>query len=241
MKKILASLVLIAGVIAASAQNTDPVNRQKIISVSGMAEMEIVPDEIYVQITLREYARKGTTKTDIESIRNNFLKAALSIGIPETDISVQGYQGWDGNYWWYKKHNKKNPDMMASIIYQVKLSNTRKMDELVAKLDDEATENFSIARVSHSKLQDYKKQLKIEAVKAAKEKASYLADAIGEKAGEAVTINEPGEIGIYPQPMYSNMMMKQSGMERDQAAPEVNIDFKKMKLQFEVHVVFALK
>jgi uncharacterized protein YggE len=114
----------------------------------------------------------------------------LSIGIPENDISIQGYQGWDGNYWWYKKHNKKNPDMMASIIYQVKLSSTRKMDELVAKLDDEATENFSIARVSHSKIQDYKKQLKIEAVKAAKEKASYLADAIGEKAGEAVTINE---------------------------------------------------
>src|SRR5205085_3351328 len=117
------------------------------------------------------------------NIKNDFIKAALSIGIPETDISVQGYQGWDGNYWWYKKNKKKNPDMKASITYQVKLATTKKMDELVQKLDDEATQNFFISRVSHSNLPQFKKDLKIQAVKSAKEKASYLAAAINETAG----------------------------------------------------------
>lgn len=240
MKKTLLSMMLLAGIYGATAQTAETSPKQKVINVSGMAEMEIVPDEIYVQVTLREYAKKGSAKTDIESIRNNFIKAALSVGIPETDISVQGYQGWDGNYWWYKKNNKKNPEMMASITYQVKLATTRKMDELVAKLDDEATENFFIAKVSHSKLQEFKKQLKIQAVKAAKEKAAYLSEAIGEKVGEALMINDPNEVGNFPQPMYSNVMMKQANMEGDQAAP-ANIDFKKMKLQFEVSVTFALK
>lgn len=240
MKKILFSILLLASVCGATAQTSENLPRQKVINVSGSAEMEIVPDEIYVQVTLREYAKKGAPKTDIESIRNNFIKAALALGIPETDISVQGYQGWNGNYWWYKKNNKKNPDMMASITYQVKLATTRKMDELVSKLDDEATENFSIARVSHSKLQAFKKELKIEAIKAAKEKAAYLAEAIGEKVGEAIIINEPNEINNYPQPMYANRMMK-ANMAEDLAAPEANIDFKKMKLQFEVSVTFALK
>ncbi len=238
MKTILMSMALLAGVLTANAQTNEP--RQKQINVSGMSEMEIVPDEIYVQVKLREYEIKNAPKMDIETIRSKFLKAALSIGIAETDISVQSYEGWDGNYWWYKKNKKKNPDMMASITYQVKLSGTKKMDELVSKLDDEATENFSIQRVSHSKLDQFKKQLKIEAVKAAKEKAIYLAEAIGEKVGEAITINDPSEMGRYPQPMYANMMMKQAGMENDQAQ-EPNIDFKKMKLQFEVQVTFALK
>jgi uncharacterized protein len=216
------------------------VTKQKSINVSGSAEMEVVPDEIYVLVELREYDKKGGGKIDIDAIKNDFLKAALSVGIPQTDISVQSYQGWDGNYWIYRKNKKKNPDLKASITYQVKLATTKKMDELVQKLDDEATQNFYISRVSHSKVEEFKRQLKIQAVKAAKEKAIYLADAIGEKAGEALTINEPNEITTYPQPVYANRMMKAEAMDAGQsAAPEV--DFKKIKLKFEVNAVFALK
>jgi len=116
------------------------------------------------------------------------------------------------------------------------------MDELVQKLDDEATQNFYIAKVSHSKIQEFKKQLKIKAVQSAKEKAAYLAEAINEKAGEAITINEPNEINSFPQPMYANRMLKAAtgnlDADNEQAA---NIDFKKMKLQYEVNVVFALR
>lgn len=210
------------------------------INVNGSAEMEVVPDEIYVMVELREYDKKGGAKVDISTIKNDFIKAALSVGIADTNISVQGYQGWDGNYWMYKRNKKKNPDLKASITYQVKLSTTKKMDELVEKLDDEATQNFYIARVAHSKIQEYKKQLKIQAVKAAKDKANYLAEAIGEKIGEAITINDPNEVGGYPVPMYANkMMVREQAMDGGQ--PEANIDFKKIKLQFDVNVVFALR
>lgn len=213
--------------------------KQKTINVSGIAEMEIVPDEIYVQVELREYDKKGGAKVDIDAIKNAFLKAAISTGINETDISVQAYQGWDGNLWMYRKNKNKNPDLKASITYQVKLANTKKMDELVQKLDDEATQNFFISKVSHSKLQEFKKDLKIQAVKAAKEKATYLAAAINETAGEALTINEPNEITSFPQPVFANRLMKAQVNQGDADTP--NIDFKKIKLQFEVNATFALK
>jgi uncharacterized protein YggE len=236
------SILSILWMINLSAQTPEPI-KQKTINVSGVAEMEVVPDEIYVQVDLREYDKRAGGKIDIETIKDNFIKAALSIGIKETDISVQGYQGTDGNYWWIKKNKKKNPDMKAGITYQVKLGSTKKMDELVQKLDDEATQNFFISRVSHSKIQDYKKQLKIQAVQAAKEKAAYLAEAINEKAGEALTINEPNEVMFYPQPVYANRVMKAEEMATDNAGgePEPVIDFKKMKLKFEVNATFALK
>jgi hypothetical protein len=216
--------------------------KQRTINVSGVAEMEVVPDEIYVQVQLREYDKKGANKVDIETIKNEFLKAALSIGLNDSDITVAGYQGWDGNIWMYKQNKKKNPDMKASITYQVKLSSTKKMDELVQKLDDEATQSFFISKTSHSKLQEFKKQLKIQAVKSARDKAIYLADAINEKVGEAITINEPNEINIFPQAGYANRMMKAEvvGLASDQTQ-SVNVDFKKIKLQFEVNVTFALK
>lgn len=243
MKRFFTGAIILFSLMSVTAfsQEPVPVIKQRTINVSGMAEMEVVPDEIYVQVQLREYDKKGAGKVDIDAIKNAFLKAALSTGLNESDISVQGYQGWDGSMWMYKKNKKKNPDLKASITYQVKLATTKKMDELVQKMDDEATESFFIEKVSHSKIEEFKKQLKLQAVKNAKDKAIYLADAINEKAGEALTINEPNEINNFPQPMYANRMMKMaeaSDAGNDQAP---NIDFKKIKLQFEVNVVFALK
>ena len=242
MKNVLTTLLAFALISTATAQNTEA-KQPRIINVNGSAEMEVVPDEIFVQVELREY-KKGVSKIDIESIKKHFIKAVTGIGISDTNISVQGYQGYDANYWWYRKNKKKNPDMMASITYWVKLTSTKKMDELVEKLDDEATQNFFIAKVSHSKVQEFKKQLKIEAVKAAKEKATYLAGAIGETIGNAININEPHEIGYYP-PMFgraANMAVKTEAVEQQAGdASSPNIDFKKIKYKFEVNVTFGLQ
>jgi uncharacterized protein YggE len=213
----------------------------KTITVTGSAEMEIIPDEIYVQVDLKEYEKKGQGKINIETIKRNFLNNVKAIGIPDSLVSIAAYDGFGGNPWLRKK-NKKN-ELYASISYQVKIKTSKQLDDLVDKLDDEATTNFYIQRTSHSKLAEYRKQLKIQAIKAAKEKAQYLTEAIDEKAGEAVTINEPTE---YYQPYYntmrSNVMMKQEAMAGDVAAADGNpVDFRKMKLRYDVTVVFAVK
>ena len=103
MKKIIAtiSMLCLVGMQTFSQQETI---KQKTINVSGMAEMEVVPDEIYVQVQLREYDRKGASKLNLETIKSEFLKSALSIGLKETDISVQNYQTYDQNYWWTRKN-----------------------------------------------------------------------------------------------------------------------------------------
>jgi hypothetical protein len=66
-------------------------------------------------------------------------------------------------------------------------------DDLVEKLDDNATQSFLVVSASHSKITDFRRQLKIKAIEAAKEKGIYLTEAVGEKPGEAITINEPVE------------------------------------------------
>jgi len=238
MKKLILALTASLSVLLAIAQVPDNTIKQRTINVNGSAQLEITPDEIYVQIELREYTKKNGDKVGIETIRNQFLAAAKSMGISDSDVVVQGYSGWDGNYWWYQKNKKKNPDMKAGINYEVKVKTVDEMDQLVDKLDDEATQNFSISRVWHSNMDDIKKQLKIQAVKAAKDKATYLAEAIGEHVGQALTINDPNENSPYPQPFYANKMM--TAQAADEAAP-MNVDFKKMKLQFDVNVVFELK
>ena len=240
MKKLFISLaVMLFAVLSFAQTQVNPF--PKTITVNGSAEMEIIPDEIYVQVDLKEYEKKGQGKINIETIKQNFLKNVKAIGIPDSLVSIAAYDGFGGNPWLRKK-NKKN-ELYASISYQIKIKTSKQLDDLVDKLDDEATTNFFIQRTSHSKLAEYRKQLKIQAVKAAKEKAQYLAEAIGENPGVAVTINEPSE---YYQPYYntmrSNVMMKQEAMATDMAAADGNpVDFRKMKLRYDVTVVFALK
>jgi len=59
-----------------------------------------------------------------------------------------------------------------------------------AVMDSLGITRASITKYSHSKMDEYKKQIKINAVKAAKDKATYLLEAIGEKVGKAITITE---------------------------------------------------
>jgi hypothetical protein len=119
----------------------------------------------------------------------------------------------------------------------------------VNRLDDEATSNFSITRTSHSKIAEYRKQLKIMAVKAAKEKAVYLTESVTEKLGEAITIAEPDESvssdvlagrnkGYYSNTQY---MKEQSKFDSFGGVADGGIDYRKIKLRFEVKVLYALK
>ncbi len=221
--------------ISVKAQNNVPM--QRTITATGNAKIEVVPDEIYVAVYLREYDKKGSGKVDIETIKNNFFSACKSLGLNDTDVVVQSYQGYDGTIYQYKKNKKQNPDLKAGINYWVKVASLKRMDELVNKLDDEATQNFYIAKTDYSKREELSLKMKQEAIKAAKEKAIALAAAINEKVGDAVTITEPNEMGDNPpRPLFAMAKMATA----DNNEPAMNVDFKKMKIEYEASVTFAL-
>ncbi len=216
----------------------------KTITVTGTSEMEIIPDEIYVQVDLREYKKRGGEKEELENIKTNFLNSCKSIGLPDSVISIASYEGLNSPNWWRKR--KKDPDLFATISYQIKFSSSKKMDELIDKLDDEATSNFRIVRTWHSKMIEYRKQLKIAAVKAAKEKGIYLTEAINEKLGHAVTITEPDDSFQYQtsnQYKTSNFVARKDQMGYGESTGDGSdgLDFKRLRLRFQVTIVYALQ
>jgi uncharacterized protein len=241
MKQLLFLLLAVTLLHTAGAQTlANPYPRT--ITVSGSAEMEIIPDEIYVQVDLREYDKKGD-KTPIDKIKNAFLQNLRNLGIPDSLISIASYEGYNGYQWWWKKR-KKELELMASISYQIKLKDAYKIDQIVNILDDDATQNFQIVRTSHSRITEFRKQLKIQAVKAAKDKALYLTEAISEKAGEAISINEPADVSVYyftPRGYTEANKYANVATAGTTAPDQAAIDFKKIKLKFDVNVVFALK
>jgi uncharacterized protein YggE len=244
MRKIILLAVLCPAFFMARSQQPSANPFPKTISVSGSAEMEIIPDEIYVNVAIREYQKRGENKKELETLKNDFLSACRSVGIADSAISIVSYTGYNNYYWLRKK--KKTPDLFASITYQVKFSASKQMDDLVDKLDDEATQSFDIVKTSHSKMTEFRRQLKIQAVKAAKDKAIYLTEAIAEKLASAITVKEPVEPentilgvnnGVFSQTRLYENNYKTTGGNAD----KIEIDFKRIKLRYEVDVVFALQ
>ena len=252
MKKITLLLATTAIILSLQAQtNTQPgcYPFPKTISVNGSASMEIIPDEIYVQVDLREYKKRGEDKTELEKIKSDFLVNCRAVGIADNDVSVASYDGYNmANIW---QRRKKDPELLSSISYQIKFSNTKLIDELVNKLDDQATNNFRITRTSHSKIVEYRKQLKVQAIKAAREKAVYLTEAVNEQVGQAIEINEPEEsvssdvvTGAY-RDNYKSVSLEQVRLDQSKNAyygiTDSGVDYRKIKLRFEVKVLYALK
>lgn len=247
MKKTM--IFLIAAVISLpvlAQVNTSPNPYPKTITVTGSAAMDVVPDQIFVNVELKEYQKKNEPKKDIESIKAQFLESCHQSGIADSSISIVSFTGSGNYYFWRKK--KKDADLYSGITYQIKFRTSGMMDLLVDKLDDDATQSFQIVRTDHSRMAEFRRQLKIKAVQAAKEKGIYLTEAIGEKLGEAITINEPQDPSTFDasQQLYNGLAYSQSNnamssSPKDFMRTPTEIDFKTIRLRFEVEIVFALK
>lgn len=235
MKKFLTPILFLFLFFSTAAQNNAK-EYPKTILVTGTAEMEVAPDEIYVQVHLKEYEKKGAGKVSIDKIKADFLGLVKRMGLPDSLVSIAAFDGASNP--WLRKKNKKG-ELYAGIAYTIKLKNSQQVDQLVNGLDDEATQNFFIERTAYSRLEDLKKTLKMAAIKAAKEKAIYLTAAIDEKLGAAVTINEPVEYFV---PFYNhraaNVAVKD--MAQMEAADAMAVDFRKIKIKYDVQVTFAL-
>lgn len=240
MKPLLFTLAAVTLFLFSQAQQTTVPVPPRLVNVQAAAEMELVPDEIWVQVQLQEYDKKGGGKLPIDRISNEFLARMKALGLSEKEVSLQGASGYDNNYWqWYRRNKQKTPDLKASVSYLLKLNSVKQMEQVVQQLDDEATQNFYIQKVSHSKIEDYRSQLKIQALKNAKEKASLMASAVGAKVGAVYQINEPTENGYQPPVVYR--MENMATASDSGGAPAMEVDFKKMKLRFEAPVSFLLE
>ena len=125
-------------------QTTAPEQRK--IEVTGNAEMEVIPDEIYVNITVQEYT-ENKKKVDINEIRKDFLEACSKAGIAKENISIQGMNGYNNNGWYWQR-KKKSPDFMASSTFIIKFSSGEQIEKLMSLLDDKSTQNMYISSTS---------------------------------------------------------------------------------------------
>lgn len=202
------------------------------IEVNGTAEMEVLPDLIYLRIFINEKDLKN--RVPILEQEKAMLEKLSKIGIDtKKDLSMEDI---DSNF---RRRKFVSNDVLLSKSYTLLVHDGATASKVYTELEDIDISNISVARIDHSKITDLRKEVRANAVKAAKEKADYLTKAVEQTAGRALYIEEINQ--GYAQPMYANTMMRKGSLDESAGGYESQIDFKKIKIEFTMLVRFELK
>jgi uncharacterized protein YggE len=230
MKKIIFSLFLVILCSHLGAQVQEP----PYIEVQARAEKEVVPDQIYVMIALFEIqdGRKSIKLAEQESKLKNIVKG---LGLPLSNLSLYNAQANYGNI-----NNWGKKDVIDRKYYSLKLSNAETIGKLYEELNKIYINEAYIYKSEYSQKDSLLQDLRIEAMRKAKNQANVMTRAIGSKVGKPLIIREQQE--YYPV-AYENAMMTKGLYETDDAVSSnmsESMEYKPLKISLSVYVKFAL-
>jgi len=241
MKRIILALTMTLGMIHLGISQNKTNLTMKTIEVTGSAETQITPDEIIFSISIEEYWEEEfqgkkheeyRTKVEIETIEDSLITELKAVNIGMEDITLKR----TGNH--YRQRGK---DFLISKTVEIKLASFEKANELSNNLKTRGIRNMSVAKLSHKDQENIKLQIQGQALKNARIKADYLAEASGLKVKGVVAIVEVDQNArIMPRPQaYARGAMLMSESNSSGGAQYEN--FQKINIKAEVRVVWELE
>lgn len=205
------------------------------IEVTGRAEMEIIPDIIYLQILLSE--KDNRNKTSISELENEMFKKLEEIGINiSKDLLIKDISS---NFKFYLL--SKRSDILLSKEYQVLVRDGKTASSVFLELEKIGISNINVEKLDNSRIEDYRKEVKVDAIKAAREKAELLTQSINQELGRALYVKElENSVGYNPGASNSIRISGASSIYGS-SSPDLGIDFEKIKLDYSILCRFELK
>lgn len=172
---------------------------EKYIEVTGTSEIEIVPDKIHYLIEIREYFEEEfdgkskpeqyRTKVPLHRIEQGMRKVLSELNVPQSAIRTQEI----GDYW-----RQQGQDFLVSKRLDITLADFNLIDEIVKRIDTQGISTMRIDKLENKEMPAYHQKGKIEALKAAQQKAAYLVEALGKKLGDVIRIVEADNTAVFP-------------------------------------------
>jgi uncharacterized protein YggE len=164
----------------------EKLSQERTIEVVGSAEMSLKPDKIKLRIQL---AYNNKTRKEKE---DKLFKVLKKHGVEEDQVeyaNFNGYSGWYSNwyryyheYWYYRS--------TYYHTYDIPIDTKLDPKKLLQDLKKPDIHNLWIQNDGFKDITEQRKKVKIAAIRAAKEKATYLLEALDEKLGYVISIQE---------------------------------------------------
>ena len=209
------------------------------IEVSGTAEMQVVPDQIHIAINLRERGNGGS-KVTVDKQELDLKNAVKDLGLDATALTLS-----DAMADLVPKKFRED-DVIARKGYMLKVADAEMVRKVFLELDRLQIEDASIHYVSHSKEVECRREMRVKAITAAKEKADYLLAAIGERTGAALEVSEAAVETSVPrrrgnvQRLTSTAFSNARFMDSDALYEDLGVNFSRITIVANVNCVFGI-
>ncbi len=236
MKKLIFSILLLS-FLSLNAQVQKNFIDQNYIELTGTSRLEVSPNEIYLTIKISENNKKlklsveKQEKLMIDELKKNNIKL-------DENFTIKDFRSY------YSYGFLKTPDIKKSKIYELMLTNANELAIVYKSLEKIGISNITINRVDHSDIEDFKLQVKINAIKIAKTKAKKYAEAIDQSIGRALYIQEVDDFNFGNSNFRSNNSIIQgynSYHSEVDKFEKKNIEFKNIEIKARVLAKFEIK
>ncbi len=137
----------------------------------------------------------------------------------------------------YDDKTQKRGEFLYAKTFSIKFSDLDKYNQLLMMLDKKGIENIHIQRTGQSKMEECRPKVKVEALRAANEKAYLSLAAIGKQTGEVQLIREMDNNMGYMQPIYLKANL---AMDLNSESGGLSIKMQKIKLRYEIEAHFLI-
>ena len=227
MKKTTLILLLIINSVI-FAQNTNK-NEQSFIEVTGTAKREIEPNLIYISITLTEKSIDNK-KFSIETQEKELQKILVELNIPSSKLTLADYNSS------ILTGKRKEIGFKQSKQFTLVLETAKQVSDLFEKLFNANIKEADVFKTDHTDIVKFNKEVRIEAIKAAKDKAEYITNAVGNKIDKPLEIIELGATDMNYYRGNLNTFYSQN-VETNSSSSE----FKKILITFSFKVKYQIQ
>lgn len=213
---------------AAAQEGTRNFIDRPYFEITGYAKVEFAPDLIYIDITINESDTKN--KVSVDELEQTLYRTLQGLGINlDKQLKVNTMSS---------EFRKRN-NIQQSRNYQLLVYDAATASKVFNALDKAGISNMNVSKTDHSDLEKYRRQAKTESIKAARQNAEQMAQAIGQEIGKAIFIQDNN---FYYRPVY-NTVMAMGAKSRDMAEEAVaaDLEFQRLSIENNVLVRFELK
>ncbi len=210
---------------------------QPYIEVSASVDTLVVPDRIYVSITLNEADSKNKKAVEEQEKQLETILKKLKINT-DKDLSVLGYSSD------FKKYFLKGQNILKTKKYSLLVRDAYTLGNVIISLEEAGISNTEVEKVEYSKSKELLLELKSEAVKRSRITADKLVKPLNQKAGKALYISDTnyGGIGDYELTTNEIFSLQEMDYKKGSASEEFlrKLDFQKIKFSTTVYVKYQL-
>ena len=210
---------------------------QPYIEVSALVDTLVVPDRIYVSITLNEADSKNKKSVEEQEKQLETILKKLKINT-DKDLSVLGFSSD------FKKYFLKGQNILKTKKYSLLVRDAYTLGNVIISLEEAGISNTEVEKVEYSKSKELLLELKSEAVRKSRITADKLVKPLNQKAGKALYISDTNYGGIedYEYVTVRNIALQEMDYKKESASEEFlrKLDFQKIKFSTTVYVKYQL-